>query len=107
MWLRPIRNRPILDPINYPNSSGQRGFGQPRGLSPETLSLDCFLMSKRWNFPWRGGPDGGGDSLDLVELVMELEEEFDITIPDEEAARIKSVDDARRCLEQRRRENGK
>jgi acyl carrier protein len=35
--------------------------------------------------------DLGADSLDTVELVMELEEEFDITIPDEEAEKIQTV----------------
>jgi acyl carrier protein len=34
------------------------------------------------------------DSLDDVELVMELEEEFGVTIPDEEAEKIKTVGDA-------------
>ncbi len=35
--------------------------------------------------------DLGADSLDTVELVMEFEEEFDITIPDEEAEKIQTV----------------
>lgn len=38
--------------------------------------------------------DLGADSLDTVELVMELEEEFDITIPDDEAEKIQSVGQA-------------
>ena len=38
--------------------------------------------------------DLGADSLDIVELVMELEEEFEITIPDEEAEKIKTVGEA-------------
>jgi acyl carrier protein len=38
--------------------------------------------------------DIGADSLDIVELVMELEEEFDITIPDTEAEKIKTVGEA-------------
>jgi acyl carrier protein len=38
--------------------------------------------------------DIGADSLDIVELVMELEEEFEITIPDEEAEKIKTVGEA-------------
>lgn len=38
--------------------------------------------------------DLGADSLDTVELVMEFEEEFDITIPDEEAEKIQSVGQA-------------
>lgn len=37
--------------------------------------------------------DLGGDSLDCVELVMALEEEFNLTIPDEEAVRLKTLDD--------------
>ena len=35
--------------------------------------------------------DLGADSLDVVELVMALEEEFNLEIPDEEAEKIKSV----------------
>ena len=38
--------------------------------------------------------DLGADSLDTVELVMALEEEFDIEIPDEEAEKILTVGDA-------------
>jgi acyl carrier protein len=38
--------------------------------------------------------DVGADSLDIVELVMELEEEFDIQIPDEQAEKIKTVGEA-------------
>ena len=38
--------------------------------------------------------DLGADSLDIVELVMALEEEFSIEIPDEDAEKITSVGDA-------------
>jgi acyl carrier protein len=38
--------------------------------------------------------DVRADSLDIVELVTELEEEFGVTIPDEEAEKIKTVGDA-------------
>ncbi|MBQ7668404.1 MAG: acyl carrier protein [Clostridia bacterium] len=37
--------------------------------------------------------DLGADSLDIVELIMALEEEFDMEIPDEEAEKITSVGD--------------
>ena len=40
------------------------------------------------------GEDLGADSLDTVELVMALEEEFDIEIPDEEAEKITTVQSA-------------
>jgi acyl carrier protein len=38
--------------------------------------------------------DLGADSLDIVELVMAMEEEFEVEIPDEEAENIKTVADA-------------
>lgn len=38
--------------------------------------------------------DLGADSLDIVELIMALEEEFDLEIPDEEAEKIATVNDA-------------
>lgn len=38
--------------------------------------------------------DLGADSLDIVELVMAFEEEFDIEIPDEDAEKIRIVSDA-------------
>ncbi|HTY17112.1 MAG TPA: acyl carrier protein [Myxococcota bacterium] len=38
--------------------------------------------------------DLGADSLDIVELVMAMEEEFDIEIPDEDAEKIQTIGDA-------------
>ena len=38
--------------------------------------------------------DLGADSLDVVELIMGLEEEFDVEIPDEDAEKIATVQDA-------------
>ena len=43
--------------------------------------------------------DLGADSLDLVELIMELEENYDFTIPDEDAQKISTVGDAVRYIE--------
>ncbi len=45
--------------------------------------------------------DLGADSLDNVELVMALEEEFDIEIPDDEAEKVKTVADAVKCIQTR------
>ena len=42
--------------------------------------------------------DLGADSLDIVELVMALEEEFGLDIPDEEADKLKTVGDAMNYL---------
>jgi acyl carrier protein len=38
--------------------------------------------------------DLGADSLDLVELIMAMEEAFDIEVPDEEAEKLQTVQDA-------------
>ena len=43
--------------------------------------------------------DLGADSLDTVELVMALEEEFDLEIPDEDAEKMTTVADAIKYLE--------
>ena len=43
--------------------------------------------------------DLGADSLDTVELIMALEEEFDIEIPDEKAEKIKTVGEAIEYIE--------
>ena len=43
--------------------------------------------------------DLGADSLDTVELVMELEEEFDISIPDDAAEKIQTIGEAVKHIE--------
>lgn len=45
--------------------------------------------------------DLGADSLDTVELIMEFEKEFDLTIPDEEAEEIATVGNAVDYLEEK------
>lgn len=51
--------------------------------------------------------DLGADSLDIVELVMAMEEEFDIEIPDEEAEKLKTVQDVFNYIETKQKSNGK
>ncbi len=43
--------------------------------------------------------DLGADSLDIVELIMALEEEYDMEIPDEEAEKIQTVDDVTKYIQ--------
>ncbi len=45
--------------------------------------------------------DLGADSLDVVDLIMSLEEEFNIEIPDEEVENIKTVGDIVKYIEDR------
>ena len=56
----------------------------------DQLGVDKDLISMESNFI----DDLNADSLDIVELVMAMEQEFSISIPDEDAERIKTVGDA-------------
>lgn len=55
----------------------------------EQLGVDADKVRSEASFI----DDLGADSLDIVELVMAMEEEFDIEIPDEEAEKLKTVSD--------------
>lgn len=61
-----------------------------RGVIVDQLGVDEDVVTEDASFI----DDLGADSLDIVELVMALEEEFGISIPDEEAESIKTVGDA-------------
>ena len=52
------------------------------GVEDEDVKLDTSFID-----------DLGADSLDIVELIMALEEEFDMQIPDSEAEKISTVND--------------
>lgn len=67
------------------------------------LSRDADIAPERITLSSSFAEDIGVESLDIVEMVMELEEEFGVTIPDEEAERIKTVADAIRYIERHRR----
>ena len=56
----------------------------------EQLGVDAAQVKPEASFI----DDLGADSLDTVELVMALEEEFNVEIPDEDAEKIKTVGDA-------------
>ncbi len=60
------------------------------GISPDEVTLDAKFVD-----------DLGADSLDIVELIMAFEEEFEIEIPDEDAEKIETVGDAVRYIEER------
>jgi acyl carrier protein len=56
----------------------------------DQMSVDKGELSRETSFV----NDLNADSLDTVELVMELEDEFDLTIPDEEAEKLKTIGEA-------------
>jgi acyl carrier protein len=57
------------------------------GTTPDKITQETSFIN-----------DLGADSLDTVELVMEFEDEFEISIPDEDAEKIQSVGDAIRYI---------
>lgn len=59
----------------------------------ELLSLQLNLKPELIKRESRIVDDLGADSLDVVELLMTLEDEFGVTVSDEEAVKIKTVDD--------------
>jgi len=61
------------------------------GVNPEQVTPDAKFIE-----------DLGADSLDTVELVMALEEEFGHEIPDEEAEKLQSVGDVIKYIEETR-----
>jgi acyl carrier protein len=50
--------------------------------------------------------DMGADSLDIVELVMELEDEFGVSIPDEDAEKMQTVGDVVKFINEHTQKNG-
>ncbi len=70
-------------------------FEKVKEIIVERLSVDEKDVTKESSFI----DDLGADSLDTVELVMALEEEFGLEIPDEEAEKIVTVGDAVKYIE--------
>ncbi|MBI4858935.1 MAG: acyl carrier protein [Candidatus Riflebacteria bacterium] len=62
-------------------------FAKVKDLVSKQLSIDEKEVTKEASFI----EDLGADSLDTVELIMSLEDEFDIEIPEDEAEKIKTV----------------
>ncbi len=68
----------------------QEIFSQVQTIVTEQLEVEADKVTPEASF----ANDLGADSLDTVELVMALEEEFDIEIPDEAAEQIATVKNA-------------
>lgn len=65
-------------------------FDKVKTIIAEQLGVDEDIITMESSFK----DDLGADSLDVVELVMAIEEEFDVELPDEEAENIETVGDA-------------
>lgn len=64
-------------------------FDKVRDIISEQLGIDANEITLESSFM----DDLGADSLDIVELIMALESEFDLEIPDEDAEKINAVGD--------------
>lgn len=73
-----------------------------KGIIVEQLGVDEGEVTPEASFV----EDLGADSLDVVELVMALEEEFEIEIPDEDAEKIVRVGEAVKYIEAHTTEAG-
>ena len=67
------------------------------GIVSEQLSVPKEEVSRESSFV----DDLKADSLDVVELVMEFEDEFEVTIPDDDYEKIRTVGDAVGYIEER------
>ena len=67
-----------------------------KAIVAEQLGVDQAEITRETSFV----SDLNADSLDTVELVMEFEDEFDMSIPDEEAEKIQTVGQAVDYIEQ-------
>lgn len=76
-------------------------FDKVKEMLVEQLDVDGELVTMEAMI----SDDLGADSLDLVDLVMELENEFDTEIPDEDVQNIKTVGDVVRYIEKIRAAN--
>nr|YP_009399742.1 acyl carrier protein [Digenea simplex]ARW69561.1 acyl carrier protein [Digenea simplex] len=70
-------------------------FEKVREIVAQQLGVDAKLVTLEANF----ANDLGADSLDTVELVMAIEEEFNIEIPDEDAEKIATLNQAVKFIE--------
>jgi acyl carrier protein len=69
--------------------------GKVKNIIVEQLGVDADRVKPEASFI----DDLGADSLDIVELVMAMEEEFDLEIPDEAAEKLRTVGDVTKYLQ--------
>ena len=67
-----------------------------KAIIVDKLSVDEAEVKNEASF----SNDLGADSLDTVELIMEFEKQFNVTIPDEQAEKISTVGDAIKYIEE-------
>jgi acyl carrier protein len=92
VWI--ARQIPLREGVKVSSSVEEKVIGivsEQLGVPKEEVTLESAIIE-----------DLKADSLDVVELVMELEDEFDITIPDDDYDKLKTVGDAIRYIDEKR-----
>ena len=89
-----------LQPALQLQRKKDKGFEKLKQIVAEILSVDPRELTEETNFI----DDLCADSLDLYQVIQEIEETFEIAIPEEEAEKIKTVGEAVELIRKTRNE---
>ncbi|XVF62672.1 hypothetical protein PTKIN_Ptkin09bG0027100 [Pterospermum kingtungense] len=105
----PLRGVSNVNSVSFPSLTMRPGSSRFRiscAAKPETVEKVCAIVKKQLALPDDSSVTGeskfaalGADSLDTVEIVMGLEEEFGISVEEESAQSISTVQDAADMIE--------
>ncbi len=73
-------------------------FEKIRAILVKHLKVDADKITENTNIQ----EDLGADSLDIVEIIMDIENEFGISIPDEDIVKLKTMSEAIKYIEARK-----
>ena len=90
---KPTTSPPASRPTQPASTSAPATLDEVRTIVAEQMGVELGELT-----PTTSLGELGADELDFVELVMELEERFNITIPDEEVAQMMGTDDWQRGM---------
>ena len=90
-----LREQRLINPAKYRMEGNDMVFDKIREIIVEQLDVDEDKVTADASIT----EDLGADSLDVVDLVMSIEESFDLEIPDEEVENIKTVGDIVKFIE--------
>lgn len=93
------RQQGVCSRVEQEKNRNSKDISEEKKMAVESKMIDIIVeqlsVDKDKVVPGASFVDDlGADSLDLVELIMAMEEEFDVEIPDEEAEKISTVQDA-------------
>jgi acyl carrier protein len=84
----------MIRELNQPSPERARHMSSHEGKVKDIIEKELGVEREKLTNDASFIEDLGADSLDIVELVMEFEKEFNIDIPDEDAEKLRTVGDA-------------